>query len=178
MKAIHALLLFLLISLAGCASAEAVRVTSDSSGTITYATNRTVMGSQGMNVGLSSNQRVMWHAEAHCTGDGCRPETVELVFHNDSSTDLNLDYRSIRIEFDGLHQMWTDLIPQDNIFYTVPRGEFVRVLFPADLFAYLAAAQDVQISFGMSGGSVFVVSHDRREPFRALAHAASLEVEE
>ncbi len=166
----------LLLFLYGCASSEPVQVSYDrSSDTSTYVSARILMGYRDMSGGLASNQRVMWQAVASCSGEACTPEEVALVFYNDSNTDLNLDYRRLQLDFDGTSRDWEGLGRFDErVFYSVPRGEFVRVPLTGADFARMATAKEVTVFFGRSGTSMFSVPLERRATFRAFAEKIGL----
>ncbi len=166
----------LLLFLCGCASSEAVQVRYNrSDDTSTYESSRTLMGYRDMSGGLASGQRVMWKALATCSGEGCIPEEVALVFYNDSNTDLNLDYRRLQLDFDGTSRVWEDLAKvDDRAAYAVPRGEFVRVSLSRDEFVRVSNARLVELHFGQTGTSVFSVSFERRASFRAFAAETGL----
>ncbi len=130
------------------------------------------MGYRDMSAGLATNQRIMWQAQASCPGKSCSPHEIALVFYNDTSGNLNLDYRGLRIIIDGSEHAWEDaerLTEPAN--YRVPKGEFTRVSVSAAVFKALANAQDVEVLFGKTATSVFSVSHSRRAEFRVLLEA-------
>ena len=133
------------------------------------------MGYRDMSGGLASNQRVMWQAVASCSGEACTPEEVALVFYNDSNTDLNLDYRRLQLDFDGTSRDWEDLrLLDERVFYSVPRGEFIRVPLTGADFARMAMAKEVVVLFGRSGTSTFSVPLERRATFRVFAEEMGL----
>ena len=161
--------------LAGCAGTMGASVQYDSgSDRTTYTARRSVLGHRDMSAGLVSGQRVFWQAEAACAGEACVPEEVSLVFFNDSSSDLNLDYRRLQIDIDGRQSSWADLASEDVIIFAVPRGEFLRVHISGEYFLQLAAAQSVRVYFGLTASAEFAVPFGRREAFRDLAIAAGL----
>jgi len=172
-------ILAFLISLAlyGCAASEPVQVHYDPAiGRSSYASRRIVMGYRDMSAGLASNQRVMWQALASCSGQDCTPDEVTLVFYNDTSRDLNLDYRRLQLKVDGITHDWQDLGREtEPAHYTVPPGEFLRVSLARAAFVSLARAQQVAVLLGESGTSVFNVSFAHRAGFRAFAAALGLQ---
>ncbi len=172
-------ILALLIPLAlyGCVASEPVQVHYDPAiGLSSYESRRIVMGYRAMSAGLASNQRVMWQALASCSGQNCTPDEVTLAFYNDTSKDLNLDYRRLQLTVDGITHDWQDLGREtEPAHYTVPPGEFIRVSLARAAFVRLARAQQVEVLLGESGTSVFSVSFAHRAGFRAFAAALGLE---
>lgn len=160
----------------GCAASEPYTVKYDSSSDQSnFASNRNVMGFRSMSGGLSANQRIMWQAQAACTGESCTPDEVSLVFFNDTSKELNLDYRGLKIIIDGKEHSWQDSDrPVEQGFFRVPRGEFTRVSILPSVFAELASAEVVEVLFGETSTSVFNSIHSGRAEFRALAEAWDL----
>ncbi len=160
----------------GCASSEPFTASYDAaSDQSRFSSSRSVMGFRSMSGGLSANQRIMWQAQAVCTGESCTPDEVSLVFYNDTSKELNLDYRGLRIIIDGEEHSWQDSDrPVEQGFYRVPRGEFTRVSLLPSVFAELAAAQEVEVLFGQTSTSVFNSIHSGRAEFRALVEALDL----
>lgn len=168
--------LLTLLMLCSCASSTSIGVAFDpATNASSYESDRIVMGYRDMSGGLASNQRVMWRAMASCTGKDCTPDEVTLVFYNDTSRDLNLDYRRIQILVDDVHHEWED---QSRITerpeYRVPPGEFLRVSLAGSAFADLSRAQKVDVLMGETGTGVFRVSFDRRAKFRTFAEALGL----
>jgi len=172
-------ILALLISLAlyGCVASEPVQVHYDSAiGSSSYESRRIVLGYRDMSAGLASNQRVMWQALASCSGQDCTPDEVTLAFYNDTSKDLNLDYRRLQLKVDGITHDWQDLGREtEPTHYTVPPGEFIRVSLARAAFVRLARAQQVEVLWGETGTSIFSVSFAQRAGFRAFAAALGLE---
>ena len=166
----------MLLALYGCATAESVGVhydpTADRS---SFESDRIVLGYRDMSSGLVSNQRVMWQALASCSGKDCIPDEVTLAFFNDTSRDLNLDYRRLQVIVDGVSHDWRDLSrvtePAD---YRVPQGEFLRVSLAGAAFVKVAHAQQVEVLFGETGTSTFTVSFGRRAGFRAFVEVVGL----
>lgn len=162
--------------LCGCASSSNIGKAFDpESNKTSYESDRIVMGYRDMSGGLASNQRVMWRAAASCTGNDCIPDEVMLVFYNDTSRDLNLDYRRIQIVVDGVNHEWEDRSRlTERPEYRVPPGEFLRVSMARSSFVDLANADKVEVLMGETGTSVFRVSFDRRAKFRAFIDALEL----
>lgn len=166
-----------LIMLYSCAASEPFTLKYDaSSDESTFASSRNLMGFRSMSGGLSANQRIMWQAQATCAGKSCSPDKVFLVFFNDTSKELNLDYRGLRIVIDGKEHSWQDSDrPLEQGFYRVPRGEFTRVALLPSVFAELAAAEEVEVLFGETATSSFNSIHSGRSEFRAMVEAWGLE---
>ena len=172
---ITALLIALVLS--GCAASEPVQVNyNPATGQSSFESERLVMGYRDMRAGLASNQRVMWQALASCSGQACTPDEVTLVFYNDTSRDLNLDYRRLQLVVDGITHDWQDLGREtEPAHYAVPRGEFIRVSLAGGVFVRLAWSEQVEVRFGETGTSVFSVPYARRAGFRAFATALGLQ---
>jgi hypothetical protein len=160
----------------GCASAQAPLVEFDpGSGQTVYQSPKVLVGNINMTGGLASGHRVMMQAFASCAGRECKPNQVEIAFYNDSSADLNLDYRRVEITFGSKTLEWEDVGRLHESMKTeVPRGEFTRVPVSRADFAGMASAQDVQIVFGLTGTTTLRVPLDRRAGFRDLVEALSL----
>lgn len=174
-RVLQAAWLFSLMALASCAGSEGALHRYNADGDISrYTSRRVVLGRSDMSAGLASGQRVLWRAEASCPGASCAPSEVDLVFFNDSSSDLNLDYRRLEIVSDGISGDWADLASEDVVAFAVPRGEFLRVRIPADYFVRIAEAQDVAVSFGLTASTEFTVPFARRQILRDLMAAARL----
>ena len=165
-----------LLAFWGCASVQAPLVEFDpASGQTMYQSPKVLVGNINMTGGLASGHRVMMRAFASCTGQDCKPNQVEIAFYNDSSTDLNLDYRRVEITFGSKKLEWEDVGRLHESMKTeVPRGEFTRVPISRADFTGIASAQDVQIIFGLTGTTTLRVPLDRRAGFRELAEALSL----
>jgi len=163
--------LLLLLVLGGCKASETARNGFDpATGRSTYSSPRILMDHVDLSGGLASNQRVMWRAMASCSGDGCTPNDVDLVFYNDADRGLNLDSRRVQIVFDGMTRDWEDLSRiEEPAAYSTPRGEFMRVSLSGLDFARMAEAREVEVILGMTGTTRLRVPHDRRNEFRALA---------
>ena len=159
-----------------CASTSPFTVKYDpASGQSNYASNRSVMGFRSMSGGLSANQRIMWQAQAACAGDSCTPDEISLVFYNDTSKELNLDYQGLRIIIDGTEHSWKESnLPIEQGFFRVPRGEFTRVSLAPSVFVDLAEAKEVEVLFGETGTSSFNSIHSGRAEFRALVEVWNL----
>ena len=167
--------LFALVLAAGCATTDGVIVTHDEdSGMTEYASKRTVVGNLDLSAGLASGQRIVWQAVASCQGMPCLPEEVTLILFNDSSRDLNMDYRGITIAADGVETVWSDFTSEDIATFAVPRGEFLRVNVAADHFLQIVEAREVAVSFGLTASTRVPVPRARREAFRQLAVAAGM----
>lgn len=175
LRALPALWFCLLVALASCAGSEGALHRYDSDDDISrYTSRRVVLGRSDMSAGLASGQRVLWRAEASCPGASCAPSEVDLVFFNDSSSDLNLDYRRLEIVSDGVSGNWADLASEDVVTFAVPKGEFLRVRIPADYFVRIAEAQDVAFFFGLTASTEFAAPFARRQILRELMAAARL----
>jgi hypothetical protein len=164
----------MLSMICACASSESVKIDYDSAtGRSTYTSSRVLLGYREMDAGLAGGQRVMWQVLASCSGEGCRPDEVALVFYNDSDSDLNLDYRRLQLVVDGATHDWEDLgrINEPEI-YAVPRGEFIRVPLSRADFVRMASAKDVAVLFGQAVS--FDSPFGRRAPFRVLADKIGL----
>jgi hypothetical protein len=143
-----------------------------------FESPRVLVGNIGMSGGLTSGQRVMMKAFASCAGKGCQPEQVELVFLNDSSSDLNLDYRRLEIVFRGKSLNWEDRSRvHEPTYYLVPRGEFTRVPLSWSDFTGMASAPEVDIFFGLTGSTQMRMPFDRRAGLREMADAMKLELQ-
>ncbi len=174
-RVLWALWLCMPMVMAGCAGSQGVTQRYNADDDITrYASRRVVLGHSDMSAGLASGQRVLWRAEASCTGASCTPREVDLVFFNDSSSDLNLDYRRLEVVSDGLAGDWADLASEDVVNFAVPRGEFLRVRIPAAYFVQIAEAEDVTVLFGLTASTEFSASYARRQGLRDLNSAARL----
>lgn len=122
-----------------------------------------------MTSGLTGGQRVMLQAFASCDGPTCRPSTIDLAFFNDSSADLNLDYRRIELVFDGRSLEWEDLSRfEESPRYLVPRGEFIRVPLSLNDFEQFARANEARVIFGLTGTSTFRMPFERRAELREM----------
>ncbi len=172
----YCLIALVTLCLAACAMPGQVQVSFDeTSATTTYTSSRSLMGYRDMSGGLASNQRVMWSAEASCAGEACTPDTVDLIFYNDSSGDLNFDFHRLWLIFDGTQREWEDLSRVENrTVFTVPRGVFTQVTLSGADFARMASSKTVEIHFGESGTSVFSIPLDRRAAFRAFVEKTGL----
>ena len=157
----------------GCAAGPHELVTYDQDSDRTrFTSERVHAGNISMTGGLATGQRIMLQAFASCTGEACTPDEIDLAFFNDTSADLNFDYRRVSIEFDGREVEWEDLGRRtEPIFYSVPRGELLRVPISPNDFAAMVEADRVEIRFGISGGTVVRVPDGAREPLRAMADA-------
>lgn len=112
----------------------------------------------------------MMQAFAACDGRRCKPNEVEIAFLNDSSADLNLDYRRIEIAFAGRSINWEDESRiNEPSYYSVPRGEFIRVPVNRGDFELMARAPEMEIKFGQTGTTVMDVPFSRRAPLREMA---------
>jgi hypothetical protein len=169
----NANLLLLLFLLWGCTASRPALVTFEAGSNLTrFESPKVRVGNIGMSGGLTSGQRVMMKAFASCAGRGCKPEQVEIVFLNDSSSDLNLDYRRVQIVFRGNSLDWEDRSRvHEPLYYHVPRGEFTRVPLSWVDFVGMATAPDVDIFFGLTGATHLRMPIDRREGLRELVHA-------
>ena len=169
MRVLYPLLLTAL--LAGCASSRPDLVRYDAAtGETHYESEKALVGNINMSGGLASGQRVMMRAYASCIGEGCKPSQVEAAFLNDSSADLNLDYRRIQLVFDGRTLDWEDSSRiHEPTYYHVPRGEFIRIPMSVADFSRLASANNVQVHFGLTLTTMLQMPHDRRAPLRAMA---------
>ena len=167
------IILFSALVITGCSSTASLKRGYDpSSDQSTFASKRIVMGYRDMSAGLATNQRIMWQAQASCTGRDCIPSEINLVFFNDTSRNLNLDYRGLQIIVDGRAHSWEDVHRlEEPANYRVPHGEFTRVSLSPAVFMQLAEAQQVEVLFGETATSVFTVSHSRRADFRAFVAA-------
>ncbi len=164
-----------LILIAGCTTADYLVMNySEETGITEYASRRTALGVRDLSAGLASGQRVMWQAVASCQGASCQPDEVTLILFNDSSRDLNLDYRGLTITTDGVDTMWSDLASEDVLGFAVPRGEFLRVAVSAKYFVRIVEANQVEVSFGPAAGTQLNVPASRRAAFRTLAVAAGM----
>lgn len=164
-----AVAVWMLSMLNACASSEPVRVGYDAaSDRSSYTSSRILLDYRDMSAGLAAGQRVMWQAVASCSGQACRPDEVALAFYNDSDSDLNLDYRRLRLVFDGTSHDWEDfgLVNEPEI-YAVPRGEFIRVPLTSADFFRMATAKEVAILFGQT--VAFDSPFEKRAAFRVLA---------
>lgn len=159
-----------LLLLWGCASSQGpVRVYDASTGTTSFESPRVVVGHVDMRSGLVGGQRVMAQAFASCIGQGCVPSEVDLAFFNDSSADLNLDYRRVQLDFDGESMEWEDPSRiHESPRGLVPRGEFMRVPLSRTEFERFVTARQVAITFGLTGTAMFRMPLERREPLRAF----------
>jgi hypothetical protein len=102
------------------------------------------------------------------------PDQIEIAFFNDSSADLNLDYRRIEVVFGQRRLEWEDSGRRtEPAYYAVPRGEFIRIPISRSDFAAMASAPRVEILFGTTGTTMLRVPHGSREPLRELAEAIS-----
>ncbi len=155
----------------GCAAArKPLRFYDAARGTTTFESPKVLVGNINMTSGLAGGQRVMMQAFATCRGEGCAPSVVEIAFFNDSSTDLNLDYRRLRIIFDDESREWEDtgrMAESPRSF--VPRGEFIRVPLSRREFNDFASAREVEVEFGLTATNIFRLSSERRKPLRDLA---------
>lgn len=161
----------------GCASSEPFRVSYDSpTNTSTFQSTRGVFGHRDMQGGLATNQRILWQAEAVCAGGiRCTPDVVEIVFFNDTNTVLNLDYRRLKLFFDGQTLDWYDESRDDESPYaTTPKGEFMRITMSGLDFSAMAHAKNVEAHFGLTATSVFKIPPQRRDTFRRLAKTMGL----
>ena len=164
-------LLVFVALLSGCASSQPELMTYDAgTGETSYQSEKALVGNINLSGGLASGQRVMMRAFASCKGEGCKPSQVEVAFLNDSSSDLNLDYRRIKLVFDGRTFDWEDSSRiQEPTYYHVPRGEFIRIPISASDFVRLAAADRVEVHFGLTLTTMLLMPRDRRAPLQALA---------
>ncbi len=169
----HVLILALL---AGCAAPRSAVVEYDPSLDLTvFTSGKIILGRVNMSTGLASGQRVTMQAAASCEGRACEPAEYVLIFLNDSGTDLNLDYRRVRLTFSGRELDWEDLGRVDEPeYYGTPRGEFIRVPLSASDFRSVATAQDLEVFFGRTSTVRFTLSFDRLEPLRDLITAATV----
>ncbi len=165
------LTILLLVLLGGCASQRPEMITYDDvRGKTIYTSSKLLAGNISMSGGLASGHRVMMQAFASCDGRPCKPNEVELAFLNDSSADLNLDYRRIEIVFAGKRVHWEDYGRlNEPTHYSVPRGEFIRLPVNRGDFEMMARAPKVEIIFGLTGTTAIDVPFSRREPLRELA---------
>ncbi len=162
----------LLLVLSACTSSREARISYDQdSDKTTYSSSKALVGNIGMTGGLASGQRVMMQAFATCDGPGCNPSEIEIAFLNDTSSDLNLDYRRVEIVAGPRHLEWEDALRlSEPTHFSVPRGEFIRVPLNRADFKELAEAANVEIIFGLTGTTPFRVPADRRVPLRDLLH--------
>lgn len=168
---ISAILLVAILS--ACASQRPELIDYDvSSGRTVYTSPKLLAGNLNMTGGLTSGHRVMMQAFASCEGRTCRPNEIELAFLNDSSADLNLDYRRVKIVFAGRSVEWEDegRITEPT-YYSVPRGEFIRVPISRGDFELMANAPLMEVTFGQTGTTVIDVPFSRRAPLRELVEA-------
>lgn len=163
--------ILLLVIFCGCASQGSELVSYDQSADrTTFVSPKLYAGSVGMSGGLASGHRVMIQAFASCPGSECSPSEVEIAFFNDSSADLNLDYRRIAFEFVGGSMNWEDEGREtEPAYYSVPRGEFIRVPVSRGHFELMANSPRMEIIFGRTGTTVIRMPHARREPLREMA---------
>ena len=171
MRTAHTFLLMALLG--GCLSSRPELVAYDA-GTdqTTFKSEKALVGNINLSGGLTSGQRVMMRAFASCTGLNCKPGQVDVAFLNDSSADLNLDYRRIQLVFDGKTLDWEDPSrASEPTYYHVPRGEFIRVPMSAADFARLASADKVEVHFGLTLSTSLLMPHSTRAPLRDLAEA-------
>ena len=168
-------LLVLLIGIAGCAPQHHELVSyNPETGHSRFSSEKLLAGNIDMTGGLASGHRVMMQAFATCDGNACVPDQVEIAFFNDSSADLNLDYRRIEIVFGPRRLEWEDPGQRtESAYFGVPRGEFIRIPISRSDFAAMASAPRVEILFGTTGGTTLRVPHGSREPLRELAEAIS-----
>ena len=165
--------LALLVLLGGCAPTGSLQTTTDGATTV-HTTRRVPLTDRDLTGALVARGRLSWTATASCAGAGCVPGEVELAFVNGSDFDIDIDPREIAVVVDGRTQSWTlDGFRREAYGRTVTRGEFVRVALSVADFARLAAAQEVQVSFGQTGTRPYEASFDSRAPFRELAAALS-----
>lgn len=167
-------LILSLLVMIGCASAErGMRSGYDpETGATTYTSSKVLAGNIDAAAGLLSGQHVSMRAVASCAGEDCRPSLVDLVFLNDSSKDLSLDYRRVQIRFGGMSFDWEDLERHNEPrHYMVPRGEFIRVPMSWTDFSRMAASREVAIIFGLTGTRTIIVPHTRLAAFRDLVEA-------
>lgn len=159
-----------LLLIGACATGREARVRYDqTSGKTTYSSAKALVGNVSMTSGLASGQRVMVQAFATCDGPGCSPSEIEVAFINDSSSDLNLDYRRVEIVAGGRKMEWEDAVRlTEPPHFSVPRGEFIRVPLSRADFRTLAEAADVEIIFGLTGTTPLRMPPDRRAPLRYL----------
>lgn len=164
-----------IVVLSGCASTESTPSRYDAStGRTLYESPKVLAGHISPSTGLASGQRIMMQAFAECAGQDCRPSQVQLAFFNDSSSDLNLDYRRLQIHFGGGSLEWEDPSRVDELLRSeVPRGEFIRVPMSRVDFEAMANASAVELVFGRTGATTLQVPHARREAFRDFAQTIS-----
>lgn len=165
-----------LLMLTSCASTSPISIEYNAStGDTSYESKRTIMGYRDMTAGLAYNQRVMWQALASCAGEECVPDEVWIAFFNDTSRDLNLDYRKLKLIVDKVTHEWEDESRvNDNPNSRVPPGEFVRISLSRADFMNLAIAKNVEVHMGESGSSVFRISFERRSDFRMFAEHSGM----
>lgn len=171
-------ILLIPLALWGCAASEPLEVRYDpATGQSSYESKRMIMGYRDMSAGLVVNQRIMWQALASCSGQDCTPEEVTLVFFNDTSEDLNLDYRRLQLIIDGITYDWQDLdlLLEPGYYTRVPSGEFFRVSLEREVFVQLAKAQEVAVLFGETGTTVVQVPYARRAGFRVFVEELGVE---
>lgn len=154
----------------GCASTDVPTRSYDAaSDRSLFQSPKVLVGNVNMTSGLVGGQRVMMQAFASCEGRVCAPSTVDVAFFNDSSADVNLDYRRIEIVIDGRSLEWEDEGRRhESPWYIVPRGEFIRVPLSQSEFERLASGREVQVIFGLTGTSVLRMPPERREPLREM----------
>lgn len=169
------LALALLLAVWGCASQNRQLATyNESKNETVYSSSKLLAGNISMSGGLASGHRVMMQAFAACDGAACKPDEVEIAFLNDSSADLNLDYRRIQIVFGGRSVEWEDHGRNtEPHYYVVPRGEFIRLPVSRGDFEAIASSPNVNIVFGLTGTTVLQVPFNRRAPLRELAETIS-----
>lgn len=165
----------LLVTLSGCTPRHHELITyNPETGQSRFSSEKLLAGNISMSGGLASGHRVMMQAFAACVGNSCVPDQLEIAFFNDSSADLNLDYRRIEVIFGPRRLEWEDLGRRtEPAGYGVPRGEFIRVPISLSDFAAMASAPRVEILFGTTGTTALRVPHGSREPLRELAEAIS-----
>lgn len=170
-KALAWIGVLVILTTGGCASTENPEQRyNPATGRTQFQSPKVLVGNVNMTSGLAGGQRLMMQAFASCEGPACRPSTVELAFFNDSSADLNLDYRRIELVVDGRSMDWEDLGRFDESpHYFVPRGEFIRVPLSRGDFERFAGAAEVRVIFGLTGTSTFRMPYERREPLREMA---------
>lgn len=159
-------LTFLLIILLGSCSSTKPNRQETAGRTLTWKTDRTPANFVHSSNSLTGSVTVLYQVQAHCTGINCIPDTAELTFSRQSSSNtLYLSSRNLSIQAGKENYEWKG-IERTDIYETQPVGGIIKnVTLEWDQLVQIATAYQVT---GNLAGQNFTWTYENREPLRTL----------
>lgn len=158
--------ILLLVLIGGCAQQRSIATYEARQDKMEYESDHIALLRQLSDRGYGNSSSLMMRARATCSGEGCTPDVVYLVFSVTGNTNVGFQNQGVRITADGESYTWEDPLPlrNDEVYYASSAGgQLARVRLRPPALEQIANAESVN---GYLGGRAFDLDDRQKEKLR------------